>query len=171
MTEYSSRATKSTERYSTRDTFIDEDKDVKPPAVPPKTYLEGEDEDEEKSVSQCSSDVDISRPHYDNCSLDSDSLYDMKLETVDEDKDIKPPAVPPKIYLEGADEDEEKSASQCLSDEDISRPNYENCSIGSDSLYDMKLETVEDMEDISTGTRAYIRIQHLTHKMYPMLIH
>ena len=87
MTERSSCATKSTERYSTQDTFIDEDEGVKPPAVPPKTYLEEEDEDEEKSASRCPSDEDISRPNYDNCSLDSDCLYDLKLEAMEDFED------------------------------------------------------------------------------------
>ena len=77
LLEYLSRAIRSTERYSTRDTFIDEDEDVKPPAVPPKTYLGEEDE---KSMSQCPSDEDISRPNYDNCSLDSD---DIKIEMME----------------------------------------------------------------------------------------
>ena len=172
------------DRYNTRTTFTDEEKNVKPPAVPPKTYLE-EEEDEDKeddatSKTSCPSDDDAHRPDYDNCSIDSDSLCNMKLDSMDDlglkqksatgdhdtkvdasdtatqpfraqytfndkKKNVKPPALLPKTYLE---EEEEDVASQtsCPSDKDVHRPDYENCSIGSDSLYDMKLDIEDDLK-------------------------
>ena len=75
------------ESYSALNTFTDEEKKVKPPAVPPKTYLEEKEEEEEeeeesKASDSCPSDED--RPDYENCSVGSDSLYDMRLDAIDD---------------------------------------------------------------------------------------
>ena len=73
------------ESYSALNTFTEEEKKVKPPAVPPKTYLEEDEEnEEEESKTSCPSDEDVDRPVYDNCSIGSDSLYDMKLDVIDD---------------------------------------------------------------------------------------
>ena len=54
---------------------------VKPPALPPKTYL---NEEEETHFTKCSAEEEVECASDDNCSAGSDSLYDMKLEAVDE---------------------------------------------------------------------------------------
>ena len=59
--------------------------------------------------------------------LESDEVY------------CKPPAVPPKTYLE---EEVETSSATSLPQEDNASTANDSCSVGSDSLYDMKLEAV-----------------------------
>ena len=59
------------------------------------------------------------------------------------EKKVKPPAVPPKTYLEP--KTETKSTTPCpLLDEDAQSVNndIDSCSVGSDSLYDIKLEAL-----------------------------
>ena len=59
------------------------------------------------------------------------------------EKKVKPPAVPPKTYLEP--KTETKSTTPCpLLDEDVQSVNndIDSCSVGSDSLYDIKLEAL-----------------------------
>ena len=64
--------------------------------------------------------------------------------TSTEEKKIKPPAVPPKTYLEpnsdtdGEIETPSDEEAQSVDDGD----NVDTCSVGSDSLYDMKLEKI-----------------------------
>ena len=61
-------------------TFSDSEKKVKPPAVPPKTYLESMAETESEIETPSDKEAQGDDSDIDNCSMGSDSLYDMKLE-------------------------------------------------------------------------------------------
>ena len=64
------------------------------------------------------------------------------------EKKVKPPALPPKTYLEQEEEEEEEEGegqSRTSSAEDIEKPDYENCSVGTDSLYDMEQDNIEEL--------------------------
>ena len=60
------------------------------------------------------------------------------MHTFPEVKEVKPPAPPPRLYLET---DTEESNSSAPSDEESLNEIDDQCSVGSDSLYDMKLES------------------------------
>ena len=61
------------------------------------------------------------------------------MHTFPEVKEVKPPALPPRLYLET--DTEESNSSSAPSDEESPNEFDDQCSIGSDSLYDMKLES------------------------------
>lgn len=63
------------------------------------------------------------------------------------EKKVKPPALPPKTYLGQEEEDDEEGEGQSLtsSAEDVEKPDYENCSVGTDSLYDMEQDNIEEL--------------------------
>ena len=63
-------------------TFSDSEKKVKPPAVPPKTYLEPKTETESEIETPSEKEAQSNDSDVDNCSLGSDSLYDLKLDKV-----------------------------------------------------------------------------------------
>ena len=64
----------------------------------------------------------------------------------DKAKKVKPPALPPKTYLkDGEQEEEDGGQSLTSSAEDVQKPDYENCSVGTDSLYDMEQDNNEDL--------------------------
>ena len=75
----------------------------------------------------------------------SSSIYEYStLHMYSEDKKkVKPPAVPPKTYRE--DYIITNSTTPCPSNEELNKEADDSCSVGSDSLYDMKLESVVDM--------------------------
>ena len=71
----------SSEEYSRLNVAIKAEKKIKPPAIPPKTYREPK---ELPTATPCpTADEEIQSAPDDNCSVGSDSLYDMKLETLD----------------------------------------------------------------------------------------
>lgn len=59
------------------------------------------------------------------------------------EKKVKPPAVPPKTYRE--DYVVTDITTPCPSNEELPGEGDDSCSVGSDSLYDMKLETVAEI--------------------------